>query len=1045
MRRSPVVLAAAALVGGLLVAGPSATAAPTDPGRSGTSGGTSGLEVYVGEITPTQLRQVSALGVDHEDVATAPAKDKSKVRVEAVITDRQAAKLRAAGVNLTVKMVRGKKASEAATAKSLAGETVYRSYSAAGGIRDEVIDAAKNHPGIAKLVTVGKSLNGQPILALKVTKGARQLRDGARPATLYGGAQHAREWITPEMVRRLMHHFLDSYGTDAELTTLVNTTELWFLPVTNPDGYDFTFTPDNRLWRKNLRDNDGDGVITGVDGVDPNRNFATKWGYDNEGSSPNPSSATYRGTGPSSEPESKALDALFKRVGLEFYINYHSAAELLLYGIGWQVSTPSPDDIISQTLVGDDANPAVPGYDPDISAELYTTNGDTDTHMQVRYGAVGFTPEMTTCETVSASILDDEWKPEDCVSGFSFPDDEELIQAEFEKNIPFALSVARSAQDPDDPVSAIGLKAADFQIDPFEISYGRTQAVAVLAKRALTSLRLSYSVNGGRTQTTGTKAWDGGERYGDTHHNYYAEFRGTVTGARPGDSVRVWFTGVKPGAGRVTSEPFTYKVATDIGGDVLILAAEDVTGASPVQVGTGSKYAAAYANALLAVGKSSDVYDVDANTRKAPHHLGVLSHYEAVVWETGDDIITRGPTQPAGTAAKLALDLELSVRDYLNEGGKLLYTGKYAGLASGADGAYFYHPDEEQQGGCTVQAYPCLPLVNDFQQYWLGAYTYVDDGGTSATGAPFPLAGASGPSSHPGPFRGFAATLNGGTSADNQDHTAAFLSTSSFLPVGQFPQFSSEAPLKWDRPGGAPYEPFTGSWYAYSDRTDASYKRLTRTVDLTGQTSGSLAFKISYDTEAAWDFVMVEARPVGTDTWTTLPDANGHTSQDTGDSCPEGWVDQLHPHLAHYQGPACEPTGTTGSWNAASGNSSGWQDWNVDLSAYAGQQVELSVAYVSDWSAQKLGVFVDDTTVTVGGSPVAQTSFETDLGGWVVSGPPEGSGANTNDWTRSQTALEEGAGVTTKDTVYVGFGTEGLTTQAMRNALIQRSMTHLLP
>ena len=72
-----------------------------------------------------------------------------------------------------------------------------------------------------------------------------------------------------------------------------------------------------------------------------------------------------------------------------------------------------------------------------------------------------------------------------------------------------------------------------------------------------------------------------------------------------------------------------------------------------------AKYADDYAAALTAAGYSSDVYDVDVNGRTAPHHLGVLSHYDAVVWETGDDIITRAVGQPGGTAAKLALDLEL--------------------------------------------------------------------------------------------------------------------------------------------------------------------------------------------------------------------------------------------------------------------------------------------------------------------------------------------------------------------------------------------------
>ena len=102
---------------------------------------------------------------------------------------------------------------------------------------------------------------------------------------LYVGAQHAREWITPEMVRRLAHHVIDGYGTDPALTELVDSTELWFVPVANPDGYDHSFTPGNRNWRKNLRDNNRDGRVNVGDGVDLNRNFPTKWFYDDEGAS----------------------------------------------------------------------------------------------------------------------------------------------------------------------------------------------------------------------------------------------------------------------------------------------------------------------------------------------------------------------------------------------------------------------------------------------------------------------------------------------------------------------------------------------------------------------------------------------------------------------------------------------------------------------------------------------------------------------------------------------------------------------------------------
>ena len=240
---------------------------------------------------------------------------------------------------------------------------------------------------------------------------------------LYSSNQHAREWITSESNRRLVHLFVDNYTnpTDAtpaastsgdvkgeaddltkgDLTKIVNANELWFVVVANPDGYDFTFTEGNRLWRKNLRDNNKDGEITQLDGVDPNRNYPTKWGYDNEGSSDDPASETFRGTAPKSEPETQAMDGLMKRVGFEFQINYHSAAELLLYPIGWQQTTYTADDPIYRALSGTDDDPAIKGqdglpdfYDPDVAAELYITNGETTDHAHAKYGTLAWTPEM---------------------------------------------------------------------------------------------------------------------------------------------------------------------------------------------------------------------------------------------------------------------------------------------------------------------------------------------------------------------------------------------------------------------------------------------------------------------------------------------------------------------------------------------------------------------------------------------------------------------------------------------------------------------------
>jgi zinc carboxypeptidase/immune inhibitor InhA-like protein len=1030
-RRTTSFFAAITLSAGLLAAGSPAAAAPP-----GTAGDSDRIEVFTGQLTVEHVKQLRDSGLDHEDLSLGTVTN-GKATVEAVMSRTKAEALIAKGMPLKLKKVDGKTASQQARTLAAQG-SVYRPYSGPGNIREEIVNAAKAKPHIARAVDIGRSLKGKPITAVRVTKGARSypLR-GHRPAVVFQATQHAREWITPENVRRQLHYFLNNYGRNAEITKLVDTTDIWFIPVINVDGYDLTHNPEYRLWRKNLRDNDGDGQFTNLDGVDPNRNFSYHWGYDDEGSSPYPESETYRGRGPNSEPETKVQDAFYRALRPKYLVNYHSAAELLLYGVGWQTQTPSPDDHVWEALLGDDANPAVPGYDPDLGAELYTTNGDTDGHMTEKYGILTTTPEMSTCQTVSASDPNDQWDPADCASVFNFPDDERLIQQEFQKNLPLAIATVKSAHRPDHPVSVVGKTTPDLVVDAFETSYGRTQPVAVTARRSLRGLHLRYKVNNGRTRFGFTREWRGGERYGHEGREYYGEYRGRVTGTRPGDRVEVWFEARKRGR-KVTSQRFTYTVANDIGGNVLVLAAEDVTGISPAQGVTEAKYTSTYVNSLRKAGYRPNVYDIDKNGRRAPHHLAVLSHYKAVVWETGDDVIPRSAGQVAGTAAKLALDTELNVRDYLNEGGKLLAAGKYHSYASNANGAYYYNPNVPAQPECTNPSDPvCLPLLNDFSQYYLGAYVYIDNGGTGDDGSTFPLQGRS------GAFANFTATLNGGDSANNQDHTGAFVSTSSFLPPDRFPQFASQVRVGWERPGADPFGPHSGSYYLYSQRGDYSYKRLTKTVDLTGKTAGELTFHASYETEANWDFLFVEAHTVGEDDWTTLPDLNGHTSQETGSSCASGWR-TIHPHTTHYQGPNCEPTGTTGAWHAASGNGVGWNEWKIDLSAYAGKRVELSIAYVSDWGTQGAGVLLDDLKVTTSSGTDSETSFETDLGGWTVAGPPEGSGLFTASWTRSNQALDEGAVVTTRDTVYSGFGVEGLTTQAQRDAFIQKAMQHLL-
>ena len=86
-------------------------------------------------------------------------------------------------------------------------------------------------------------------------------------------------------------------------------------------------------------------------------------------------------------------------------------------------------------------------------------------------------------------------------------------------------------------------------VDAFDVSYGRDQQVAAITRRALKNVRMHYRSTAAGPKSVAVREWRGGERYGDTHDRYYAELRGSVTGAKPGDRVEVWFTGVKQRAG----------------------------------------------------------------------------------------------------------------------------------------------------------------------------------------------------------------------------------------------------------------------------------------------------------------------------------------------------------------------------------------------------------------------------------------------------------------------------------------------------------------
>ena len=224
-----------------------------------------------------------------------------------------------------------------------------------------------------------------------------------------------------------------------------------------------------------------------------------------------------------------------------------------------------------------------------------------------------------------------------------------------------------------------------------------------------------------------------------------------------------------------------------------------------------------------------------------------------------------------------------------------------------------------------------------------------------------------------GPFEGTAWTLNGGDSADNhhpnasRGTTQSFLTTSSLHKPDEYPQFTSDALASWRHGGRRGVQPAHGRPLPlfrpgrhHLQALDAHHR-----PHRVGAYRPELSFFTSYDTEPDWDFMFVEAHTVGQDDWTTLPDQNGHTTQNTGESCLGGMAHRSQrrdpsvprplPDVERRRTRVRPDRHDRRGGTRATGRSNGWQEWSIDLSAYVGSQVEVSISYVSDWGAQGIG------------------------------------------------------------------------------------------
>jgi len=223
---------------------------------------------------------------------------------------------------------------------------------------------------IAKFVpSIGTSVQGRSIYGFTITGTA----GGTKKKLFFSGGQHAREWVAPATVLYIINQLVTGYGTSTPVKTLLDGAIIYFVPLVNPDGYVYTWASSSqRLWRKNRRLNTG-----GTYGVDLNRNWNDHWG--GQGSSHTPSSDTYCGTAPFSEPESTAVSNYVNANGpFRGAIDYHSYSQLILRPYGWTTALP-PNDALAKT-VGDTIRARIlavnnVAYTSEPSWQLYYTTG----------------------------------------------------------------------------------------------------------------------------------------------------------------------------------------------------------------------------------------------------------------------------------------------------------------------------------------------------------------------------------------------------------------------------------------------------------------------------------------------------------------------------------------------------------------------------------------------------------------------------------------------------------------------------------------------
>ncbi|HVQ00896.1 MAG TPA: M14 family zinc carboxypeptidase [Candidatus Thermoplasmatota archaeon] len=198
------------------------------------------------------------------------------------------------------------------------------------------------YPDITQLYDLGHSVQGRTIWGLKVTSDPTIEED--KPQVRMCGNHHGNEKMGTELCLLLAQYLTNYYGVNDTITSLVDTREIWIIPMVNPDGHEM-----------NTREN--------ANGVDLNRDYGYMWGGWGGSSAP------------FSQPETQAIRANAVAHNFVLSLSFHTSADVVNYVWNYKHQR-APDNTVLEYLSNQYGNRT--GYWVTEGYDWYQTMGDTN-------------------------------------------------------------------------------------------------------------------------------------------------------------------------------------------------------------------------------------------------------------------------------------------------------------------------------------------------------------------------------------------------------------------------------------------------------------------------------------------------------------------------------------------------------------------------------------------------------------------------------------------------------------------------------------------